>query len=118
MTDADEKLLEDNGWEVECRSPFEIQSKEDPQSRATGWAAEIVLESIRCDQAPSTVSKEEFEAIYIERSDFTREFYDKHFVTLPCDCGEEMCVGWQCLSRHNHILKKLNGDSKESRPHE
>ncbi len=45
------------------------------------------------------MTKEEFERQYIERSGVTREFYDEHFVTVACDCGEEGCKGWQCRVR-------------------
>jgi len=43
MRDSDREILEANGWIVECESPFEI-SHEDWESRATGYAADIVLE--------------------------------------------------------------------------
>ena len=47
MNDDDEKFLEKYGWVVECKSPFEISLEEDPQSRATGAAADLVLEYLR-----------------------------------------------------------------------
>jgi hypothetical protein len=40
MRQADVDLLEENGWEIVCFSPFEIEQGE---SRASGLAAEIVL---------------------------------------------------------------------------
>ena len=43
MIEADEKLLEDAGWDVECKSPFEIRMKSDPESFATNQAAEMIL---------------------------------------------------------------------------
>ena len=43
MTKIDHKLLADNGWTVECESPFEIRHEDG--SFATLNAAEIVLES-------------------------------------------------------------------------
>lgn len=42
----DMKLLEDNGWEVECESPFEI-SHEHTDATATGYAAEIILNALK-----------------------------------------------------------------------
>jgi len=39
---TDEELLSENGWTIECESPFEI-SHEDG-STATGLAARIVLD--------------------------------------------------------------------------
>ena len=44
---SDEKLLESNGWTVECQSPFEIRHEDG--SFATGQAADIVLSSIRSE---------------------------------------------------------------------
>ena len=42
----DIKLLEANGWEVECESPFEI-SNEHCDASATGLAAQIVLDALK-----------------------------------------------------------------------
>lgn len=42
---TDEELLLENGWIIECESPFEI-SHEDG-STATGFAAQIVLEYLK-----------------------------------------------------------------------
>lgn len=44
MNDNDRKLLEDNGWEIECELPFEIRCEE---SFAANQAAWIVLNSLR-----------------------------------------------------------------------
>lgn len=46
MNQLDARLLESNGWEIECESPFEIYHSES-NSKATGMAARIVLEDIR-----------------------------------------------------------------------
>jgi len=40
------------------------------------------------------MTKEKFEDGYISRSKVTKEFYDRHFVTVPCNCGEDVCDGW------------------------
>jgi len=42
----DMKLLEDNGWVVECESPFEICYK-DGGAFASGHAAQIVLDDLQ-----------------------------------------------------------------------
>ena len=55
MKDEDRKLLEDDGWEVDCESPFEI-SREDG-SRATLAGAEYVLEYLRLTDRLSNESK-------------------------------------------------------------
>lgn len=46
MNKDDEKLLEDNGWIVECESPFEI-SYSDGGASASGLAATIVLDDLK-----------------------------------------------------------------------
>jgi len=46
MTEKEKELLEENGWCVECEMPFEIRHEES-NSFATGWAADIVLESLK-----------------------------------------------------------------------
>ena len=45
MKDEDRKLLEEDGWEIDCESPFEISDKDG--SRATGRAADYVLDYLR-----------------------------------------------------------------------
>lgn len=46
MNKIDEAILETNGWEVECESPFEIRNEE-TGSFATNQAAYTILESLR-----------------------------------------------------------------------
>lgn len=43
MNEEDIEVLNENGWDVVCESPFEIEYKEDRSSCASGLAAEIVL---------------------------------------------------------------------------
>ena len=43
MNKQDEKLLNENGFEVECHSPFEIRYKKDTESFASGLCAELIL---------------------------------------------------------------------------
>jgi len=45
MKTQDEKILESNGWTIECNSPFEIRHEDG--SFATGQAADIVLSSVK-----------------------------------------------------------------------
>ena len=40
-------FLEDFGWELMCESPLEIALKDDPESRASGAAAEVVIDYLR-----------------------------------------------------------------------
>jgi len=46
MSEIDIILLEDNGWVVECESPFEISHSE-TESFAKGYAAQLVLDSLK-----------------------------------------------------------------------
>lgn len=49
MNQEDIELLEENGWEVVCESPFEIEYKEDRRSCASGLAAELILQCLKED---------------------------------------------------------------------
>lgn len=51
------------------------------------------------------MTKEEFEQGYIERSKITREFYDKHMITLPCNCGAENCKGFAAVGNNEQTIK-------------
>lgn len=42
-----EKFLEEHGWVLECFSPFEISMKGAPESRATGYAAQLVMDALQ-----------------------------------------------------------------------
>lgn len=55
MDDANRKLLEADGWTVECEDPFEISDKDG--SMATGRAAWMVVASLREDEAAKTRRK-------------------------------------------------------------
>ena len=46
MKESDIKLLESNGWVVECESPFEIRNIE-PWSFASGIAAQVILDELK-----------------------------------------------------------------------
>jgi hypothetical protein len=50
MNKEDVKLLEANGWEVECQPPFEIYNAK-LESHATGHIAELVLDTLKDKQA-------------------------------------------------------------------
>lgn len=43
MQQEDIKLLNDNGWVVECESPFEIRHTDHDKSFASNFAAEMIL---------------------------------------------------------------------------
>lgn len=47
-----------------------------------------------------TLTADEFERAYAERSGVTVEWLRKQGLTVrPCDCGEEGCEGWQSVSQ-------------------
>jgi hypothetical protein len=50
--DAD--ILKENGWTMDCQSPFEISR--DDGSRATGMAAKIVMETLRREYEEDTAA--------------------------------------------------------------
>ena len=54
MDENDEKLLNDNGWVVECRSPFKIRTK-DGGSFASGQGAWMVVYGLKDDNQPSPI---------------------------------------------------------------
>jgi len=60
MTDKDERLLIDNGWTVECESPFEIFHAESG-SRATRDAADLVLWTMKQECQILETEKPKFE---------------------------------------------------------
>jgi len=47
MNNDDKKLLEDDGWELECESPQEIRLKDDPESFASGAAVDYIVDALR-----------------------------------------------------------------------
>lgn len=51
MNKEDIKLLEDNGWDVVCESPFELEMRSDDDmvmiGEAKGHAAELILEQLK-----------------------------------------------------------------------
>ena len=49
MSEEDIKLLEDEGWDVVCESPFEIEMVEGGEQTAfaSGEAAEIIFRQIK-----------------------------------------------------------------------
>ena len=49
MNEDDIRLLEENGWDVECHSPFEIRFQ-DGGAFASGLAAQIVLDDLKTDR--------------------------------------------------------------------
>jgi hypothetical protein len=48
MNTEDIKLLEENGWDVDCESPFEISDEDGNFAR--GLAAKIVLEDLKSER--------------------------------------------------------------------
>jgi hypothetical protein len=57
MNEADIDLLDQYGWVVECESPFELRHEDG--SRATGQAAQIVLEYVKREEFPEGLYEDE-----------------------------------------------------------
>jgi hypothetical protein len=70
--DEDIKLLEDNGWIVECQSPFEISNAK-LESLATGYAAELVLKSLQDENAWENKVVEELAQEFVDGNNETND---------------------------------------------
>ena len=53
MTDKEERLLEENGWQVVCLSPFEIEHIETGET-AEGTGAQLILEAYKMKKKTSS----------------------------------------------------------------
>jgi len=51
------------------------------------------------------MTKEEFIEYYCRNSKITREYYDRYYVALPCNCGEYMCQGWASIRNNPDIIE-------------
>jgi len=54
------------------------------------------------------MSKEEFIKGYCERSEISREEYDKNFLALKCNCEDTKCNGWATVSNDSLSIKAHN----------
>lgn len=45
------------------------------------------------------MTRNEFIAGYCERSGVTWEWLSEHMDAIPCDCGDETCLGWQMRTK-------------------
>ena len=43
------------------------------------------------------MTKQQFELDYCKSSGITEEFYNRNFVTLPCQCDADNCHGWAAV---------------------
>ena len=68
-----EELLEENGWSIECQSPFEIRHVDG--SFASGNAARRVIDSFCYDVCfeKLVILKESFKNDFISESEFLKE---------------------------------------------
>ncbi len=79
---TNEDLLKENGWEIECESPFEIRHKDG--SFASMNAAYSVVEELRLSAVMSSVLliKDAYKADLIDKDTFTDKMVDvleKHY---------------------------------------
>lgn len=52
------------------------------------------------------MTKEEFEQEFCKQSEIDINYYQKHFVTLPCrGCGYEKCNGWAAVCNDDLSIK-------------
>lgn len=49
-------------------------------------------------------TKNEFEKMYIDLSGEDKEWYEKYYVTLPCNCGESRCDGWAAVDNNERDI--------------
>ena len=100
MNPEDIKLLEDEGWIVECQSPFELYHKE-TNSRATGYAAEIVLSSLK----NYSIDKCFLTSILKFAKN---EAQQVHEICENDPCLGEACITRQILKRSEDLLRELD----------
>jgi hypothetical protein len=95
MNTEDEKLLEDNGWEVECESPFEISTKDGCFAR--GQAANIILNDMKYETIQG-FSKQDMKDSFF--AGINRGVYIAAIITKR-DLGEE-------FPSYEEYMKKFN----------
>ena len=62
------------------------------------------------------MTREEFIAGYISRGNVTREWFDKHYIALPCECEEACCEGWAAVHKDEaSVLAHLRSYTWEKR---
>jgi len=44
------------------------------------------------------MTKDDFIDSYCKRSNISRELFHRFKVALPCQCGDEACLGWAAIS--------------------
>ena len=77
MNKEDRKLLEDDGWDINCESPFEIS--DDDGSEAKGRAADYILDYLKLEDPDTRKLSQKFLSDVIEH-----------------DCGQKnIVVTWE-----------------------
>jgi len=46
------------------------------------------------------ITMETFESVYRRASHIDQDYYNRWFITLPCNCGEQGCRGWAAIGRN------------------
>lgn len=70
---------------------------------------EAVQQHERHGTGARAVTAEEFEAAYAKRSGWTVERLRQFRTVRPCQCGDELCEGWQSIS-HERAERYDAGD--------
>lgn len=54
------------------------------------------------------MTKDEFEKQYCKNSGMSKEEYDQHSITLPCQCEADDCQGWASVTNKPLFIKIHN----------
>lgn len=50
--------------------------------------------------------EEKFKQDYCEESKISVKFFDKHFVVLPCNCGNKDCPKWAVVVNDKNSIRR------------
>jgi hypothetical protein len=81
MKDSDIKILEADGWTVECESPFEIRHEE-TESFASGTAAYYVLDALVSVEERKNTTIEELAQEFVDELNIVHKRDDTIFTTF------------------------------------
>jgi len=59
------------------------------------------------------MTRQEFEQGYAERSKVTVEWlHEQNQYAIPCDCGDELCKGWQMVNIFTEMFEEEDAESR------
>ena len=60
------------------------------------------------------MTREDFENGYAERSGVTVEWlHEQNQYAIPCDCGDDLCQGWQMVNLTPDMFEKYYAESRK-----